>query len=112
MAQSGFVPAIGAFSNQGSSHPRHWDLMIVLAAAKSQLRRTATMLEVSIRNRGYLHIAGSRAPNVLLILTDNVGFWASSPFGGPVPTPTFEQIAKNGLLVNRPTDCFLRDRLG
>src|SRR5438552_5674257 len=28
------------------------------------------------------------APNVLLILTDDVGFGASSTFGGPVPTPT------------------------
>ena len=30
------------------------------------------------------------APNVLLILTDDVGFGASSTFGGPIPTPTFE----------------------
>jgi len=30
------------------------------------------------------------APNVLLIMTDDVGFGASSTFGGPVPTPTTE----------------------
>ena len=30
------------------------------------------------------------APNVLLILTDDVGFGASSTFGGPVPTPTLD----------------------
>ena len=30
------------------------------------------------------------APNVLLILTDDVGFGASSTFGGPCPTPTFD----------------------
>ncbi len=30
------------------------------------------------------------APNVLVILTDDVGFSASSPFGGPIPTQTFE----------------------
>ena len=37
------------------------------------------------------------APNILLILTDDVGFGASSTFGGPVPTPTMDRLAKNGL---------------
>lgn len=37
------------------------------------------------------------APNVLLILTDDVGFGASSTFGGPVPTPTFDRVADVGL---------------
>src|SRR5215468_10657429 len=40
------------------------------------------------------------APNVLLILTDDVGFGASSTFGGPIPTPTFEQLAQSGLRYN------------
>lgn len=37
------------------------------------------------------------APNVLVILTDDVGFSATSPFGGPIPTATFDRLAKNGL---------------
>ena len=37
------------------------------------------------------------APNVLLILTDDVGFGASSTFGGPVPTPTMDRLARDGL---------------
>jgi arylsulfatase len=37
------------------------------------------------------------APNILLVMTDDVGFGASSPFGGPVPTPTFQRLADNGL---------------
>jgi len=37
------------------------------------------------------------APNVLLILTDDVGFGASSTFGGPIPTPTMDRLAKSGL---------------
>ena len=41
------------------------------------------------------------APNVLLILTDDVGFGASSAFGGPVPTPTLESLAARGLKYNR-----------
>jgi len=41
------------------------------------------------------------APNVLLVLMDDVGFGASSPFGGPIPTPTLERIANEGLRYNR-----------
>ena len=37
------------------------------------------------------------APNILLILTDDVGFGASSTFGGPIPTPTMDRLAKEGL---------------
>ncbi len=37
------------------------------------------------------------APNVLLIMTDDVGFGAPSTFGGVVPTPALDRIAKAGL---------------
>jgi len=37
------------------------------------------------------------APNILLILTDDVGFGASSTFGGPIPTVTMDRLAKSGL---------------
>jgi arylsulfatase len=40
------------------------------------------------------------APNILLIMTDDVGFAASSTFGGPVPTPTFDRLAAHGLRYN------------
>jgi arylsulfatase A-like enzyme len=41
------------------------------------------------------------APNVLVILLDDVGFAASSAFGGPCATPTAERLAGNGLKYNR-----------
>jgi arylsulfatase len=37
------------------------------------------------------------APNVLLIMTDDSGFGVPSTFGGVIPTPTLDRIAKNGL---------------
>jgi arylsulfatase len=40
------------------------------------------------------------APNVLLIMTDDTGFGASSAFGGPIPTPALERIAAAGLRFN------------
>src|SRR5438874_180710 len=41
------------------------------------------------------------APNVLLILLDDVGFGAASAFGGPCQTPTAERLAAGGLKYNR-----------
>lgn len=37
------------------------------------------------------------APNVLLIMTDDDGFGSPSTFGGVIPTPALDRIAKNGL---------------
>jgi len=41
------------------------------------------------------------APNVLLIMTDDAGFGIPSTFGGVIPTPTMDRIAKEGLRYNR-----------
>lgn len=41
-----------------------------------------------------------QAPNVLLIITDDSGFGVPSTFGGVVPTPTMDRVAKNGLRYN------------
>jgi arylsulfatase A-like enzyme len=41
------------------------------------------------------------APNVLIVLLDDVGFGASSAFGGPCRTPTAERLAAGGLRFNR-----------
>src|SRR5215510_8121039 len=38
-----------------------------------------------------------QAPNILLIMTDDVGFGAPSTFGGVIPTPTLDRVAKTGL---------------
>src|SRR4051794_25356861 len=37
------------------------------------------------------------APNILLIMTDDVGFGAPSTFGGVIPTPSLDRIAQAGL---------------
>jgi arylsulfatase A-like enzyme len=41
------------------------------------------------------------APNVLIVLLDDVGFAASSAFGGVISTPTAERLATGGLKFNR-----------
>ena len=41
-----------------------------------------------------------QAPNILLIMTDDSGFGVPSTFGGVIPTPTMDRIAKAGLRYN------------
>jgi len=41
------------------------------------------------------------APNVLIVLIDDMGFGCTSTFGGPVEMPTFDRLADNGLRYNR-----------
>jgi arylsulfatase len=40
------------------------------------------------------------APNILIILVDDLGFGATSTFGGPIPTPTLDKLAQSGLRYN------------
>ena len=41
------------------------------------------------------------APNVVLVMLDDVGFGASEAFGGPVHTPTLNKLVQDGLSYNR-----------
>ena len=41
------------------------------------------------------------APNIVIVLIDDIGFGATSTFGGAIQTPTFDRLADNGLRFNR-----------
>ena len=45
--------------------------------------------------------APAGAPNVVIVLIDDMGFGTSSTFGGPIHMPTLEKVAKNGIKYNR-----------
>jgi arylsulfatase len=45
--------------------------------------------------------APAGAPNVVIVLIDDIGFGHSSAFGGPIPMPTLEKLAAGGLKYNR-----------
>ena len=40
------------------------------------------------------------APNIVVVLVDDLGFAGTSTFGGPVETPTFDRLASEGLYYN------------
>lgn len=45
--------------------------------------------------------APAKAPNVLLVILDDVGFGQASSFGGPVDTPNLTRLAERGLRYNQ-----------
>ena len=45
--------------------------------------------------------APAGAPNILLIMLDDVGFGSFGTFGGPVPTPALDAVARQGLRYNQ-----------
>jgi arylsulfatase len=82
-------------------------------AAEPALDRTAlpiaeperpTYTELDVRNvptpPHFQVKAPAGAPNVVIVLIDDLGFGATSPFGGPIQTPTLDKLAQNGLRYN------------
>jgi arylsulfatase len=82
-------------------------------AADQQLDRTIlpiaepvppTYTELDVRNTQppprFEVTAPEGAPNVVIILIDDLGFGATSTFGGPIPTPTLDRLAQGGLRYN------------
>jgi arylsulfatase len=63
-----------------------------------------TSKELDVRNatlpKRFEVEAPKDAPNVILVLLDDLGFAGTSTFGGPVSTPTFDRIANEGLYYN------------
>jgi arylsulfatase len=63
-----------------------------------------TFTELDIRNvtqpERFEVKAPEGAPNVILVLVDDLGFAGTSAFGGPVSTPTFDRIASEGIYYN------------
>ena len=64
-----------------------------------------TYSELDVRNttapKRFQVTAPKGAPNVVVILIDDMGFGVSETFGGPVSTPTMDNLADNGLRYNR-----------
>jgi arylsulfatase len=80
---------------------------------ESQLNRTVlpiaeptppTYTELDVRNTEapprFEVTAPKGAPNVIIILIDDIGFGGPSTFGGPIPTPALDKLAGTGLRYN------------
>ena len=63
-----------------------------------------TYTELDVRNTKppapFNVTAPEGAPNVVIVLIDDLGFGATTTFGGPIRTPTMDRLANNGLRYN------------
>ena len=63
-----------------------------------------TYTELDVRNtkppKQFKVTAPKEAPNVVIILIDDLGIGATNTFGGPIKTPTMDKLASNGLRYN------------
>ena len=70
-----------------------------------QLPTAAPITEMDARNavkpERIVVKAPQGAPNVVIVLIDDIGFGATEPFGGAIQTPTLERLANEGLRFNR-----------
>ena len=69
---------------------------------KAPTRPTLTELDVrnAILPERFEVKAPEGAPNVILVLVDDLGFAGTSAFGGPVATPSFDKLASEGIYFN------------
>lgn len=70
---------------------------------KEPVRQTSK--ELDVRNATapprFNVTAPKGAPNVIVVLIDDMGFGVTETFGGPVTTPTMDKLASNGIKYNR-----------
>ena len=86
--------------------PVHPPQRRLLTAGISRIRRrplaeSSTSTPPSRSPAGGTGGATQGAPNVLLIMTDDVGFGAPSTFGGVIPTPALDRIANDGAALHQ-----------
>lgn len=55
-----------------------------------------TLAETTPGNTPFNPVAAKNAPNIVYILLDDVGFGASSAFGGLIETPVFDSLPTTG----------------
>jgi arylsulfatase len=63
-----------------------------------------TFTELDVRNttppKPFNVTPPAGAPNVVIVLIDDLGFGATSTYGGPIRTPTMDRLANSGLRYN------------
>jgi arylsulfatase len=93
-----------------------WSLVSAMALAGQLMAQDRTVLpvrepsrpvytELDVRNttppKRFEVKAPEGAPNVVIVLIDDMGFSASETFGGQIHMPTLDKLADNGLMYNR-----------
>jgi arylsulfatase A-like enzyme len=95
-----FMGQLGSASAAMEGAPSDFDRSVL--PVQEAKRPTYTELDVrNVKTPPHVEVkAPAGAPNVVIILIDDLGFGAPATFGGPIPTPTLERLAQGGLRYN------------
>ena len=99
------TPPSGAAGKAGETSPGRVPIMRETLPIADPKHVGLTTYDAKDPNTTYPPITMLRppagAPNVMVVLIDDVGFGASSAFGGPISTPVAERLAAGGVKLNR-----------
>lgn len=88
-------------AGQSSNANKEFDRTVL--PIKEPARKRST--ELDVRNATppprFAVTAPKGAPNVIVVLIDDMGFGVTESFGGPISTPTMDKLGKNGVKFNR-----------
>lgn len=87
-----------AFATTSTAQPDRSSLPIQLPSFEGKIGKTYKNSESAWQNPV---AAPEGAPNIIVILLDDVGFGQTSTFGGLIPTPSLDKLASEGLRYNR-----------
>jgi arylsulfatase A-like enzyme len=93
-------PLLATFSSATGEPPAQIDRTVLPIPAPPFRGHLAATVEDSIGDAYRPVQAPPGAPNVLVVLTDDVGFGAASTFGGLISTPHLDELARTGLRYN------------
>ncbi len=94
----GLLPALFSVGSLVADEPNRTKLPIPLSPFQGKIGKTYKDSEADWQDPV---AAPEGAPNVIVILLDDVGFGQTSTFGGLIPTPNLDKLASEGLRYNR-----------
>lgn len=97
-----FTPTLRASLIAGIASIAPLGTMAANAQVLEQVRTADSRIATAGTKEAWVNApqAPKGAPNVVVILLDDVGFGAAGTFGGPIPTPGMDQVAAEGLRYN------------
>jgi arylsulfatase len=103
----GYLAASGRFTQPGSAQEKPADApyvldRITLPIPEPKLKPITILDARNAKAPPHFEVKPpAGAPNVLIVLIDDMGFGQSSAFGGPIHMPTLEKLAAGGLKYNK-----------
>jgi arylsulfatase len=89
--------SVSAIAQAQAASPPAWDRSKLPLAEPRFTGKIGTTYQDSTAAWPPVPAPPAGAPNVVIIVLDDVGFGQTSTFGGPVPTPNLDQLASEGL---------------